>query len=308
MIHLIEGGFFADGTGLIKKKIAELTTAKKPSFLIVPEQQTLSAERMMCDVLPESAPLCFEVTNFTRLADTAFRTVGGIAGSYADERAKALIMWRTLTELSGSLNGAFGSSVNSGGVQRVLSAVKEMQSLSISPKMLSDAEDMLAKSNSRGTKRLSSKLSDLSKIMTLYKKLLSENFKESEDDLMELSKLIDEHKESLFPNAEFFIDGFTSFTEPQYKVIEKLAKYFNITVNLTIPKSSPEAFEYSESAECHRRLVLAANLASTEISLKRIDGIGDTNPLISEICSLVFRTNQKVSEEFLKNPENLGIF
>ena len=182
MLRLIEGGFFAGGHELIKKEIADLVAAKRSVILIVPEQQTLSCEREMADFLPPSAALCFEVTNFTRFCDTVFRVLGGVGGKYADKTKKALIMWRALTELSPILKTFGGKEISAGSVTKMLAATKQMSMLSLSPEQLRDAKDKLA-AQSGTDARLISKLSDISAVMTLYKRLLSTQFSDSDDAL-----------------------------------------------------------------------------------------------------------------------------
>ena len=58
-LELIEGGFGTKVHTAIKDEILALTESGRRSFLIVPEQQTLSAEAEMAKALPSSAPLYF---------------------------------------------------------------------------------------------------------------------------------------------------------------------------------------------------------------------------------------------------------
>ena len=79
-------------------------------FLIVPEQDTVMREAAIARALPPSAALSFEVTNFTRFANTTFRLLGGVAGEYCSKSKKALIMWQTLAELAPTLTMTGGRS------------------------------------------------------------------------------------------------------------------------------------------------------------------------------------------------------
>ncbi|MBR5448864.1 MAG: hypothetical protein IKV43_02650, partial [Clostridia bacterium] len=99
MLKLIEGGFQSGAHGHLVDLIKKSVEANKKCFLFVPEQQTLSAEAEMCETLPSYAPRFFEVTNFTRFANTAFRELGGIGGKYCTGAESSLIMWRVLSEL-----------------------------------------------------------------------------------------------------------------------------------------------------------------------------------------------------------------
>ena len=133
MLTLYEGGFTSVTQDDIIKSITRAVGSGKRVFLFVPEQQTLTAEAQMCDLLPPSAALSFEVTNFTRFTNTAFRTLGGVSGEYITSAKKALVMWGVLTELSPMLTITHGAkSIGSGTVTRALEAVNELASLGIS--------------------------------------------------------------------------------------------------------------------------------------------------------------------------------
>ena len=187
MLILYEGGFTSVAHSEIIKSITRAINAGKKVFLFVPEQQTLTAESEMCDLLPPSAALSFEVTNFTRFTNTAFRTLGGISGEYITSAKKALVMWGVLTELSPMLAMTRGAkNIGSGTVTRALEAVGELSSLGIKPEELRASELMAAGEDSR----LKSKLSDLSLIYSLYKSKLSERYADMTEDLSSLVLLV----------------------------------------------------------------------------------------------------------------------
>ena len=164
MIRIIEGGFHSDLHEMLREEIKAHVNEGKRVYLIVPEQQAVVAECEFADLLPDAAPLFFEVTNFTRLANTVFRGLGGADAEYCDNEKKALIMWRALTELSATLTMTGGRrEVNAGTVDRALAAVKEMQSLGIE----ADALEAITENGYDKDKRLGSKISDLSVIMSL---------------------------------------------------------------------------------------------------------------------------------------------
>ena len=120
MVRLIECGLSSGAHEAMKKRLCSLISEKKRAYLIVPEQQTVIVEGEMARELPESAPLYFEVTNFTRLTDSVFRTLGGVARAHIDPARRALFMWRTLTELSPTLDMTRGwADVSDGLVKRL---------------------------------------------------------------------------------------------------------------------------------------------------------------------------------------------
>lgn len=308
MITLIEGGFFAGGRELIKNRIAKRCDASLKAFLVVPEQDTVSSEGEMAEYLCSSAPLFVEVTNFTRFSDVIFRSLGGMCEKGADAVRRALIMWKTLTELSPALEASSKSGgVTHGSVSKMLAAVKQMQSLAVSPSELFDAGCKI--SERKGDARLRAKLSDMSKIMTLYTKLTGEGGFSSDDELLVAAKKLSEDNCDFLCDTEIFIDGFTSFTEPQYRIISALAKICPITVSLIIPKSAPEAYEYSETRNTHKRLVSLASKIGVEIKLERIDGRdGSSSLLLSEITGLIWKSSGKVDTDALNDAESLKIY
>ena len=136
MLTLIFG---APGTGktteifsCIERDLAEGT----PSFLIVPEQNTVSVEAMAARRLPANAPLLFEVTNFTRLADTVFRRVGGVATRYADNEAATILMRDAIATVLPLLSS---QRLDAGRVSRTLRTVNELKASGVTPELLGAA-------------------------------------------------------------------------------------------------------------------------------------------------------------------------
>ena len=242
----------------------------------------------MIGVLKGISQLSFEVTNFTRLANTVFREKGGIAKEYSDGAKRSLIMWKALTELSGELSTLDGErEISAGSVEKALRAVSEMQSLSITPNILTS---LLDEEKVKSDKRLSSKILDLSKIIIRYKDLLSEKYCDTGDDIDVLCDLL---KEDASPvrDAVFFIDGFMSFTEPQYTLLKILIRNSSVTVHLSIPKEDPEAYEYTELLRTRDRLVRLSGSDSGGEAVTRVGELrSERDILLREIANLFHKS------------------
>lgn len=91
-LTMITGDAGSGKSTLLSKEIEKDVAAGTRSYLIVPEQETVWRERELTELLPPSYPLCFEVTNFTRLSDTVSRSLGKITYNKASSGARALIM------------------------------------------------------------------------------------------------------------------------------------------------------------------------------------------------------------------------
>ena len=306
MLKIVSSGFSSAAREAFCREIKKIHALGRKSILIVPEQQTVMAEGYMARELPPSAALSFEVTNFTRLANTTFRSLGGLALEYCDNAKKALIMWRTLTELSPALTMTRRrGEVGEGMVESALAATQEMQSLGITPNDLLTA---LEDEEIRRDKRLHSKLSDLAKIYSLYKDILSERYSDTGDDADVMIKKLRENPEFL-SDTEIFVEGFTSFTEPQYRLIALLAGRTSVSVALTLPKGREEAFEFSEIMECRSRLISSVRKADAEVKLVREEGHGaKADEALVEICRHLWSAIPRNDNITLQNEDSLRIF
>ena len=306
MLKIVRSGFSSAVRDSFFREIAGLTEKKKASLLIVPEQQTVMAEGLASKLLPPSSVLHFEVTNFTRLANTTFRAIGGLSCEYCDSSKKALIMWRALTELSPILTMTSGrKEINSGLVDSALAAVAQMQNLGISPIDLTEAAELDVV---KGDNRLCSKISDLASIYSLYKSLLGERYADTGDDAEIMIKKLAENPDFLSDTA-IFIEGFSSFTEPQYRLIGLLSGRTDVSVALTLPKGREDAFEFSEIAECQRRLISSARKYNNDVKLAREEWESKkSDEALSEICSLLWSTIKPNDNISLQNNDSLRIF
>ena len=306
MLKIVRSEYSCSARDAFCREIQHLTAQGKMAYLIVPEQQTVMAEGLMSKILPPSAPLTFEVTNFTRFANTTFRALGGLSGEYCDSTKKALIMWRTLTELAPTLSMTSGrGEINAGLVASALAATNEMQNLGINPEMLLESAEA---DSVKGDARLSGKIRDLSAIFTLYKSLLAEKFADTGDDAQAMIQKLNQYPEFL-SDTQIFIEGFTSFTEPQYRLIALLCQRTSVSVALTLPKGREDAFEYTEIAKCQERLVSSARKQGAEIKLLREEGSGAKMPEpLGEICKYLWSTIKPNDNITLQNPDVLRIF
>ncbi|MBO4283932.1 MAG: PD-(D/E)XK nuclease family protein [Clostridia bacterium] len=251
MLHLIYGEVGSGKTVLLDKKIAEAVKAKRRSYLIVPEQSTVAAERRMAESLPPESPLVFEATNFTRLADTFFRSEGGLALRYATPTARSLAMWRALRELTPLLPEA--PELGPASLDRYLSAVRELTAGRIG------AAELDAAAKGIPDQRLSGRLRGLSMILSAYRGILDERFADAESVL---DVLFDKMQTSgFFSGNAFFFDSFTGFTEQQYAVLSALIPEAEVTVTLPLPRDPESSICYEEPISTRLRLIAMAKRA-----------------------------------------------
>lgn len=295
MLTLFEGGFASPMHGGLINAVKAAIGKNRKIYLIVPEQETVNAECEMSELLPPDAPLYFEVTNFTRFTNTAFREIGGISGEYCSGVTKSLTMWRALTELSPLLSLTRGrKSITVGLVKKALSAVGEMQALGITPAMLSD----MPKDGIRD-RHLWEKLTDLSLIYALYSELLRKRYNDTANDCSALAEMLTKDGSFLL-DTEVFVDGFTSFTDGQLRLLGALMRHAPTTVTLTTGRPK-EAYEFAETETTRKRLTALAAEAECEVRLKKF-GSRDPNfsPVIGEISELLWRSEGQIDNDSLQ--------
>lgn len=303
MLTILKGGFNSGLSERIFEKIDRRVRESKGCWLIVPEQETVDAESAAAELLPPSAALCFEVTNFTRFANSVFRALGGIAGEYCTRDRKKLIMWRTLSELSPLLTLTGGGEITAGMIDRASTAVSDLDKHGISAGELAEAATSDAISKNA---RLKAKVEDLVRISSLYKQLIHEKYLDTEDELTEAVEKLREHPEYL-RDTEIFVEGFSSFTEPQYKLLGLLMRECPVTVSLTLPKAEGSADEFTEIRDTETRLLGLADRADVKKVLEAIDGRGRVrSELLSEAERLMLRSSGRVHPDC--DREGLRIF
>ena len=244
MLRLIWGGFGSGKSERVSNLIAESVSNadiyKKSIYLIVPEQDTVRAELDTTKKLPPSSALSFEVQNFSRLANTVFRELGGLCYNYADAQSKALCMWRSIRALGGLLFEP-SEGVDESRVSSLLGVMGELRSAGIGVRDVEIAAKKL------GDTPLGHEMTDLSLIMAMYSSVLSENYSDSEADLDRLCDMLETNR--FFSGCSIFIDGFSSYTYPQLRLIRVLMRDAEC-VTVTIPYDRARGrFTYGEEAQ-----------------------------------------------------------
>ncbi len=283
MLTLLFGAFGTGKTTRLFEEIAADIAEEIPSFLVVPEQNTVSVEAEAARRLPPKAPLSFEVTNFTRLADTVFRLVGGVSARYADE-GTALLLARDATAAVAPLLSD-RRRIDGDRVKEVMCAVRECKISAVTPEQLERAADALG-----GESALARKLSDLSLLLASFGgTMAAHGCHLPADGLAHLADALALYNP--LAGARFRFDGFTSFTAVQRAVLGELLRSSDVTVTLPMPTgdAARRALSYAETdrtVQDLRRLASERGIPLRELALK--ENRRARHPVLSAIAERLF--------------------
>ena len=206
----------------------------KPVFLLVPQQYTLSAERMLIRHFGAEGFFDLDVLSPARLRQRVFSRAGGSDRVRIDSLGKAMTVARALDREKDHLV-YYASAVGRQGLSdRVGQMISELKRARVSPEGLREYASSLPDGAQKD------KLSDLSLLYAAYEESLSGRFVDGEDALEELIRrlpLSDEMKD-----AHLIICGFDVLTEEMGRIA--LAQAVNGPVSVVLcADREDEAFE-----------------------------------------------------------------
>ncbi len=245
MLHIITGEPGSGKTYFLYEQIASCVKKSIPSFLLIPEQYTAVSEATMASFLPPDATLSFEVTSFSRLANTVFRAEGGLSYRYATKTTRALLIWQTQRLLAPFFREQ--RSEDASNVQKTLAAIEELHAAGIHSGDMKKAAMALPEEN-----RLKNRLHDLSLIDATYRDLLSSKYDDAAEDLDRLALLLKTSR--FFQGKTVFCDSFTSFTEQEYAILSRIAATAELYITLPIASYAEESQAFLEPIRTLERL------------------------------------------------------
>ena len=234
MLQLIIGRSGSGKTTSLYRRIQDVAEHTDDTvILLVPEQASFYNERRL---LTEFGPVLSQrvsVLSFTRLAETVFRQIGGVAGRRMDDTLALLTMSEALRGVASSLSFYRRHVDDPDYLRSILDFCVECKQSGITPKALHDAAATL-----RGN-TLRTKIEEASLIFEAYNALVaSSKLVDPRDELTVLAEQL--LGCTLFDGAHLFIDGFTGFSEQERLVLDRLMPHLaSITVALCTDTVSP---------------------------------------------------------------------
>lgn len=202
-------------TKTVINKTAENVANNQRTVLIVPEQYSYDAERLLCKKLGSCSSLTAEVLSFSRLADRAFSSCGNADYRNVDEGGKYVTCICALEMALPELKFFAAAMNRPESVMNLVRQIEEFKRYGVTWRKLRELASCF-----EGV--FSQKLLELSMIYECYDTVSVTGSFDPSDRLAGLANLIWEH--CLFEDVCFYFDGFTDFTVPQMEVIEMMMR------------------------------------------------------------------------------------
>lgn len=283
MLHRVMGRAGSGKTTFMLFKLKEAFQKGKKCFFIVPEQQSLSAEKKLSEYLGDGYNMNIEVLNFERLPNRIAREYGNLAVKYIDDGGRDILMSLTLDSLADKLIEYKNVSANSDFVKSIISVINRLKAGGVSYDKLSEAiENDAVKSNLK----LYSKLKDILLIYEDYQKRFSQELNDPCDALTLLDKELE--KNHFFKNYSIFIDGYYTFTEQEYAIITHIVKQSEDTY-MSFTCDGAENPLFKDNLASANRIKRQAGGISSDINTGECKR--HSSPLISHIEKQLWEVN-----------------
>lgn len=260
MLNFILGrkgsGKTAIGHNILKGAIEKGSEA----MLIVPKQFTFESDKGILSVMTADKACRVEVLSFVRLCHIALQTYGGIKKPIARDGVRSILMSVALNSISDSLT-AFAKHKNEISLtQKMLAQLDEMKSNGITPEKLERCAEEI------GDSVLASKMRETALVCRAYDAVVSQSYFDDGDLLKEVADIL--AGTDFFQNKTIVIDGFSSFSFGEYRIIcEMLKKAENVYVTLCADSLDgvSDLSPFAVTAATARRLRLIAGNNSIEM-------------------------------------------
>ncbi len=266
MLHRVFGLHGTGKSEYLYGKLEEIIRAGKRAFLIVPEQQTVSTERLLIDRFGNPANAYVEVINFKRLCNRVFRECGGLVGETPEKAARLLVMAQVCGQMGDELKIYRTMAHQPDFALGLFETVTEMHRERITGDEL---DAVLAKVQQAGGGTLCAKLHDVALLYRGYEAYLTQNLPYTGDRLDKLYETLGTF--DFFREYTVFIDSFYGFTAQELAVISRMmtgAKDVYVTFACVGDKDKDATFSRCVSAaRSLKQQAVRADVAIRDVSL-----------------------------------------
>ncbi len=273
MLNFIIGVKNSGKTQKAHEILGECAKKGESTMIIVPKQFTFDTDKGILSLLGPKVACEIEVLSFSRLCHIAVSTYGGIKKPVAKQGMREIFMSSAIESLKDRLTVFARHKNEIALVTKMLSAVDEMKNSGITADMLCESAEKISDTI------LKNKLTETALIYRTYEAITAQSHFDDGDMLEKVYEILS--ATDYFSGKTIVIDGFKSFTHPEYKLIElMLIKAKNVYITLCSDDLNDvnELNVFSYTNKTARRLRLLAGGA----------GVGTGETLLTQRDSAAF--------------------
>ncbi len=252
MLRRIIGPCGSGKTEAIMEYLGKAIKNKKRCFLIVPEQQSVERESLLCERFGDECNMYCEVLNFERLPNRVAREYGGLTAQSVRESGSVALLSLIAAEARGELSEYAPVCGEEKFADSLYTLFSRFKARMIEPKSLYDARKLIAPDEAR----VRGKLSDIALLYSRYNETIERGGIDPRDGLTRLAAELP--SKPFFRDSYVFIDSYYTFTHQEYAVIKELVVqcaelYITFTCEKDATLHRPFFAENAECAELIRR-------------------------------------------------------
>ncbi len=264
----------------------------RPSVIIVPEQFSFTAEKMITKMLGIQGLGGIEVLSFKSLARRFLSNMEGAAAKRLDKSKKIVLLNRILLKHKNEFSSLSKTAFLSGTAEQLSEVISEFKRYNVSEEKLFEAAENMPKNITRA------KIEDIASIYKHYNSELRGHFFDEDDELLLLANFIEQY--DLLNSTDIYVDHFDGFTPSEEECLHKMMKY-NLFVTLGMDAEDAIRDEFSSLTKCRDRLIsMAKSCGGTEF-IKYSEKNEKDSPELEFLNGQYFEYPCKKSEEPTKN-------
>lgn len=296
MLHFVTGRPGSGKSTLLIQQMKNALSEGKTVLLLVPEQQTVLWESTLARSLPLSLQLHLEVTNFTRLANSVFRTYGGLSKPLIDDGGRTLVLWRAMLSVWDMLqvynHGADGREDRN--LPLLTGAIGELKRNRITPAILEKAADTLG--SDAGAGGFAGRLNDVSLLYAAYEEMLHAEYADRDDLLETLTEVLSTHP--YFAGKAVFVDSFYSVTPPELRILRcAAADADELWISIAADASANDSLPFLRIRKFYNQMErIAADLSLPIETIALTEDKRHTTPGLRIITAGLFQDDTPIPE------------
>ena len=216
MLNFITGVKNSHKTKKAHEVLGKCALEGKETLLIVPKQFTFDTDRALLHLLGPKTASEIEVLSFSRLCHVALTTYGGVKVPIAKTGMREVFMSTAIESVRDSLKVFSRHKNEIALVTKLLAEIDSMKNSGVT------ADEIEVKAEALSDNLLKEKLLETALVYRTFDAIVSQSHFDDADMLMKVYEIL--LPTDFFEGKTIVIDGFKSFTVPEYKLIELMMK------------------------------------------------------------------------------------